>query len=468
MPYVPGFEWDVFISYAHDDKQGDSEDAQWINWFKANLAARLNLISGEQFTIYYDAHAQRFNEPIKDILAKVAKSSIFVIIGSPNYVASTWCRKEVQHFRETFDDISERTFITEIMRLPASRSYPTDVPANLRALFWYQKDGGPRQVYKRSHGKYKQLIGRMADQILEQLDAMKADVKAPAATASEPAGRAMIAYGREMEEDSENLAKYLTGLKVDLVTLPDPMPTDEAGFTRVISDALARSDVYIQLLGRKRMRMPPGWQENPTNIQYRLAGSAKAKDDIFLWRPDDFDPERNEDVPYRPLLRPALNISIPELAKTVRDRLNSRAVASPAASGEGLKIVINAGIDDDDFAYDLLGVCEKRACTAVLDNFGDNEDLRNAWADADAVAFVQGRMPPEWLVSRYWNFDRTRAAQKVQKPPSGRIILYAPPPPKRAGIKAPDLVHIDVTDGWTTAEFEQWLDRLGVARLPAA
>src|SRR5688572_32352559 len=89
MAYLSDCDWDIFISYAHDDKPRVGPAAKWIARFKEALAVELNRYAGEHFNIYFDEDAQRFDDEIENILAKVRKSGIFLMIGSPNFVASS-------------------------------------------------------------------------------------------------------------------------------------------------------------------------------------------------------------------------------------------------------------------------------------------------------------------------------------------------------------------------------------------
>src|SRR5687768_9802702 len=139
MAYLSDCDWDIFVSYAHDDKPKIGPAANWIVKFVEGLAVELNRYTGVHFNIYFDQNAQRFNEEIGGILDKVRRSAIFLMIGSPNFLQSSWCRNEIRTFRESVDDTS-RIFIAEIMGL-RGRAYPVEVPNNLQARFW-ENEGG--------------------------------------------------------------------------------------------------------------------------------------------------------------------------------------------------------------------------------------------------------------------------------------------------------------------------------------
>ena len=41
MAFVPGFEHDVFVSYAHFDNEPDTQEIRWVSRFQADLKVAL-------------------------------------------------------------------------------------------------------------------------------------------------------------------------------------------------------------------------------------------------------------------------------------------------------------------------------------------------------------------------------------------------------------------------------------------
>ncbi len=102
MPYVPGFEYDLFISYASEDNsQGAVEE------FVATLEKHIadNLVNSfspkEKIRIYLDRQrlakqtAVNWEEQLK---AAASSSAILVPLLSPNYLSSPYCSKERSWF----------------------------------------------------------------------------------------------------------------------------------------------------------------------------------------------------------------------------------------------------------------------------------------------------------------------------------------------------------------------------------
>jgi TIR domain len=97
MAYVPGFQHDVFVSYAHGD------DREWIRRFVDRLRSALSTRLGLPADVWVDentlAASQDFSRQIPE---SVRRSAIFIALVSPTYLRSHYCvREECQVFSET-------------------------------------------------------------------------------------------------------------------------------------------------------------------------------------------------------------------------------------------------------------------------------------------------------------------------------------------------------------------------------
>jgi hypothetical protein len=95
MAFVPGFDHDVFISYAHGD------DRAWISAFHGRLKPDLNrLLPGADVWIDSDdlRKSRDFNH---EIPANLASSAVLVSLVSPTYIQRPYCvQKECRRFIE--------------------------------------------------------------------------------------------------------------------------------------------------------------------------------------------------------------------------------------------------------------------------------------------------------------------------------------------------------------------------------
>lgn len=97
MGYVPGYEHDIFISYAHGD------DRSWINRLVDRLEPALKQRLGIKPDLWIDDDALRRSRDFsKEIPDSVQSSAVFLLLASPSYIRSAYCvQKECMVFEKT-------------------------------------------------------------------------------------------------------------------------------------------------------------------------------------------------------------------------------------------------------------------------------------------------------------------------------------------------------------------------------
>ena len=95
MAFVPGFDHDVFISYAHGD------DRDWINRFLDRLKPALSrLLPGADVWIDKD-DLRKSRDFEKDVPAALESSAVLISLVSPTYIDRPYCvRQECRRFLE--------------------------------------------------------------------------------------------------------------------------------------------------------------------------------------------------------------------------------------------------------------------------------------------------------------------------------------------------------------------------------
>lgn len=96
-PFVPGFENDLFISYAHHD------DPAWTQAFEKALREEVSRRLGLEIAVWQDEKRIRAGQNWQDeIKAGIERCAAFVAIISPSYENSDWCTRERVAFRQLF------------------------------------------------------------------------------------------------------------------------------------------------------------------------------------------------------------------------------------------------------------------------------------------------------------------------------------------------------------------------------
>lgn len=88
MGYVPGRVWDLFLSYAHNDKE-------WVNAFRNQLQQGLLEKLGVPATMWQDDREIQLGQKWPDeIRSAIGDAAVTLAVCSPSYFRSSWCKRE--------------------------------------------------------------------------------------------------------------------------------------------------------------------------------------------------------------------------------------------------------------------------------------------------------------------------------------------------------------------------------------
>lgn len=97
MAFVPGYDHDVFVSYAHGDNR------EWVSRFAGRLEAELKKKLGDSADVWLDTVELRATQDYRrEIPESVTKSAVFLLLPSPAYLRSQYCVEvECQAFADS-------------------------------------------------------------------------------------------------------------------------------------------------------------------------------------------------------------------------------------------------------------------------------------------------------------------------------------------------------------------------------
>jgi hypothetical protein len=148
MSFAPGYEQDVFVSYAHADDQpyleppaGGEPPLGWVGTLVRQLKNELGqkIGRGDACNVWFDNHRLRGNHSLtEEIAAQLERSATFVAIVSPGYLASAWCRDELSlFFRRSAPELARCVFFVEKTPLDPDEPLPPELGAKRAYRFWY-------------------------------------------------------------------------------------------------------------------------------------------------------------------------------------------------------------------------------------------------------------------------------------------------------------------------------------------
>jgi hypothetical protein len=102
MSYIPGFQHDIFISYAHVDNAEADDDAGWVTRFREHLDVQMSKRVGRigAVKIWQDPKLEGGQLFDKTIFDAIYGSALFVALNSSGYIASEYCQQELRAFHE--------------------------------------------------------------------------------------------------------------------------------------------------------------------------------------------------------------------------------------------------------------------------------------------------------------------------------------------------------------------------------
>jgi hypothetical protein len=141
MAYVPGFESDLFVSYAHAD------DLAWVNAFEKSLREELGRTLGCEVHVWQDAKKIRLGQNWQAEIAQgIQKAATFVAIVSPSYKNSDWCMRERKVFIDslgTMEALEKSNRFLKIIKKPWDNDSHLEFLPKLQHLSYYRRPDGP-------------------------------------------------------------------------------------------------------------------------------------------------------------------------------------------------------------------------------------------------------------------------------------------------------------------------------------
>jgi hypothetical protein len=115
MAYLPGFDYDIFISYSHVDDQDN-----WVELFQQQLEIELSRLVGRMgiVKVWRDRRRLQGNQIFDQTIQEAIKTSaLFLALTSKGYLESGYCHQELRWFREKAEAEEWKTSIGDRMRL---------------------------------------------------------------------------------------------------------------------------------------------------------------------------------------------------------------------------------------------------------------------------------------------------------------------------------------------------------------
>lgn len=336
---VTGFDYDVFVSYAHDDNlvPAGASGRGWVTRLAQNLNSVQSALRKRVFIDNQLKPGDAFDDALKE---KVARSAVLLLLLSRNYLASEWCGTELEHFIQARSDDPQKprhVFVVELLPFERIDRVPAVVERIrsqlLHCKLWYWSGGAANGVHRlagspspgtdEDHGTH---YWREVEALVQAIDHRLLEIKmksgepparpagmpeTPPTAASVPAPIAGAVLLADVTDDLESKrSEVVAALRRECI--PVVPEGDFYGLTAEelasgLGAALAQSVLFVQLLSATPGRKPPGGELPLPQLQLQMARHSGIA--IMQWHDPALDVASILDADHAELFRsPELHV----------------------------------------------------------------------------------------------------------------------------------------------------------------
>jgi hypothetical protein len=463
--FLPDYEDDIFISYAHNDNQALIEGQRgWVDVFHQALERRLQVHLGAKPAIWRDPRLQG-NEYFADTLVEqIPRVAILISILSPSYINSEWCRREMQMFSRIATDTGgmrlgnkARIFKVEKINVPLDK-HPAELQGMTGYQFYYMDDHRARELSAES-GAHAIDYWQRIDDVAQDIATLLLEMKTRGSTADVQVFETPSVAGETiyLAETSFDLSPQRDNIKRELqerghLVIPDrPLPLNGPALEDAVRHYLDTSKLSIHLIGANYGVIPEAADRSVVCMQNDLAAE-RSKGNGFarlIWLPEGLETREERQRQFIDYLThdttaqqgaDVLQTSIEELKTYIQDKLRPKpkAVTSNgngnghAKSDEGpLRVYLICDKQDYDAIAPLSDHLFDQGFEVTLPLFeGDEAEVREDHKESllicDAVVIFYGNSSEGWLRTKLRDLQKIPGYGRT-KPMLAQAIYTGPP-----------------------------------------
>ncbi|HMV48953.1 MAG TPA: TIR domain-containing protein, partial [Blastocatellia bacterium] len=446
MCFVPGYEHDIFISYAHHDNSTHKDGKpNWVGLLENYIRARARG-RGHELNIYRDAQLSPFTGVNRQLADSIAQSAIFLCVVSPNYAKSKWCLWELERAIESgrldcllrigkypLDDAElqpkQKELLQQTDHLLEARFYASD--ESKKSV----EDLQPELFAEHLSEFYKRL-NPIVDKIIERLKELRAantsQAKAETRVAVYLAETSKDLAGNERELIRSELAQF------NYRVLPDkPLPREAGKLLDAIRQCLQQTKLSIHLIGASYGDVLDGEDSSIPHLQYDLADEMRKQGQLsqIVWLPPNLTPKGKLQQDFVANLKDTSpdysQTTLEDLKSIIRRKLTPTPTVTWPEEDDNedpnqIKVCLFCHKQDEEnvgLLYSHLRYEEGFKINLSLPNVQSQQILQ----DSDGVLLFYGEVEENWVVSK-WNIIRRHLATIKDKQIPTRAIFAAKPP----------------------------------------
>ena len=458
--YIPGFENDIFVSYARVNNQPRSEekpDSGWISTLVNNLRKGIDEDLGRKDSclIWKDNRLLPGASLTNEITGNLQNSAILLIFFSTGYRESDWCQKEKDIFLETLrsknQDFSS-VIIIEKQKLD-DNDIPEELKNSLRISFWKSNDESLRSRTlcdnDLNFGKeiYWDKIYDLITAISEKLKNLKKrfetqetfSVTAPPENGNHKSTVFLAEATDDLAPYREEVKRYLGQQNIQV--LPDKYyPASPQEYKDALAEDLNKSKLFVQLLSNVAGKRFQGVEKGYNYLQYNHACDHNLP--VLQWFTPDQKIETVADSIQRELveMETVRQINLQNFKKEVVRKTNdiiktSEGNTTPLNLDVSWPyIFVNTSIHDIDLANDVKELIKnnRMSCTLPVQKEENadkiRKDLEENLLSSDVIILIYGKNTLVWVREQLRNLRKINYKRTI--PLQGLAVYDGPPEDK--------------------------------------
>jgi len=328
MALIPGFEYDIFISYSHMDNTipggesapvtqqlSENKKVGWVERFNQYLKTYLSVDLGEKnLEIWWDNERLDGAVAFDDAIAKgIKKTAVMICLNSPCYISSDYCQMELDLFYnkvqseniELKDD--RKRIINVLLKNIPFEEWPEEFSGRTGFVFYDPKKGGKKGwIFDTDSEEFQtsmiNLVGSVSQLIEDfvQLPKITSTGENAAAESSDPFTIYFGDVPESLEDTSDLIISALKKEKYKVIKSNTSF-SDPSAFEQSVNDGLANAQLAIHLLDQY-----PGSKigDDPCNICRKSEIELAMGTDIpqLIWIPKGMNPEKVKNKDYKTFL----------------------------------------------------------------------------------------------------------------------------------------------------------------------
>jgi hypothetical protein len=445
MPcYTIKHEHDIFVSYAWvDNKPMFDQQKGWVSTLVEALQTRLSQELGREdsYDLWKDERLSLHDKITPEIEKVVTHSAILLVILSPGYLKSEWCKIEREHFLRA--NPNHKIFIVERSEVPEA-GRPEALKDMIGCKFWYREKknepviilGDPKPDL--DDKKYYQKINRLAYDLIAEMKRLRSlhqtheNASSPITTPISDDSPAVF-MAEPTDDVYERWEELKDNLKREGITvLNDHLPIHSSkDCCELIQKKVSQANCFVQVLGA----YPGPKIENTTAktiFQYEMAAKAKLK--IFQWCDPEMDVKDLTHEPYKALLtgNDVMPIHIEEFKREiclhVLEPPETQSVSCDCLSGD--YVFLNANQVDQCLTTDIIKLMNDNNLGHSLPiKHGAAKEIRENLEmhlkECDGIVIVYGAVSQQWAHAQ---LIQCRKIKNKRSQPLKALAVYDGPP----------------------------------------